>query len=37
MRKPVLIETLDPTQELLVTITSLVSESVTVIGIGAKH
>src|SRR5688572_23337943 len=30
--KPVLIETLDPTQELLVRITSLVSESVTVTG-----
>jgi hemoglobin/transferrin/lactoferrin receptor protein len=30
--KPVLIETLDSTQELLVTITSLVSESVTVMG-----
>ena len=30
--KPVLIETLDPSQELLVTVTSLVSESVTVTG-----
>src|SRR5687768_6148182 len=30
--KPVLIETLDPSQELLVTVTSLVSESVTVLG-----
>jgi hypothetical protein len=30
--KPVLIDTLDPTQELLVTVTSLISEAVTVTG-----